>query len=262
MPGRLVWLNGNPTAGKTWICDYLAKCHGFLSLDGDEELHLYQAHTDEGDAALKSIVTGFTAHFTDYVLEGKGAGPDANWQPFFDRVLDRTKTLRQTNPEVDIAVGLAAYTRTVRDYIRSRLDEPVAFVALTVSLEAYAIASRERMAKFCEAQKVTDEQAWNMFVGQKYPDVPYDGEVGWAKHFAEHPDVITNFEVSDDHLAVIPTDNREAVPRMAEEALGLAQYSGPIDVEAISQVNFDRFKAYAEERQRRHDLRSNAPSVP
>ena len=258
MPGRLVWLNGNPTAGKTWICDYLAKYHGFLSIDGDEELHLYQAHTDEGDIELKSFTTGFTAHFSEFVLEGKGAGPDELWQPFFDRVLNSTKLLRQANPDADIVVGLAAYPRAVRDFIRARLDEPVKFVALTVSVEAYAIASRARMAEFCKAQSVTDEQAWNMFVSQKYPDVPYTGEAGWTKHFAEHPDVITSFEMSDDHLVVIPTDDREMVAPKAEEALGLTQYAGPIDVDAVSQLNFDRFKAYGEERKRRHELRADA----
>ena len=237
---------------------YVTKYHGFHSIDGDEELHYYQAATDEGDLQLKSIVAGFTTHFSDYVIEGKGAGPGENWQPFFDRVLNRTRSLRQTNPDADIVVGLAAYPRAVRDFIRARLDEPVAFAALTVSVEAYATASRARMAKFCEAQNMTDEQAWNMFVGQKYPDVAYTGETGWMKHFADHPNIITNFEESDDHLVVIPTKERELVPRKVEEALGLTQYSGPIDAESISQLNYSRFKAYAEERKRRHELRSSA----
>lgn len=260
MPGRLVWLNGNPTAGKTWLCDYLAKYHGFLSIDGDEELHLYQAHTDEGDLNLKSITTGFTKHFTDYVLEGKGAGPEELWKPFYERALDRTKKLRQAHPDADISVGLAAYPRAVRDFIRERIKENVSFVALTVSVEAYATASRARMAKFCEAQSMTDEQVWNMFVSVKYPDVPYTGEAGWMKHFAEHPDIITNFEKSDDHLVVIPTSDgdRGMVAPKAEEALGLTHHSGPIDVDAVSQLNFDRFKAYAEERKRRHELRSSS----
>lgn len=259
MPGCLVWLNGHPTAGKTWITDYLSKYHDFLNIDGDEELHLYQAHTDEGDVELKSFVSGFTAHFSEYVMEGKGAGPEENWQPFYDRVVDRTNALRQSNPEANIVVGLAAYPRVVRDYIRAKLDEPVDFVALTVNVEMYANSSRARIIKFCETQNMTDEQAWTMFVSQKYPDVPYTGEDGWTKHYAEHPDIITNFEESDDHLVVILSAERELVPSKVEEALALMPYSGVVDAEAISQINYDRFEAYGKERKRRHDLRSSAP---
>merc|ERR1719253_2600623 len=99
-------MNGHPTAGKTWTADYLAKHHGFHHIDGDEELHLYSSDKDEGDIALKSIVAGFTEYFVNYVMEGKGAGPVDNWQPFHARLIQRVQALRKTSPDADIVVGL------------------------------------------------------------------------------------------------------------------------------------------------------------
>eukprot|EP00931_Biecheleriopsis_adriatica_P068710 TRINITY_DN42620_c0_g1_i1.p1 TRINITY_DN42620_c0_g1~~TRINITY_DN42620_c0_g1_i1.p1 ORF type:complete len:259 (+),score=33.89 TRINITY_DN42620_c0_g1_i1:38-814(+) len=258
MPGRLVFMNGHPTAGKTWMADYLAKHHGFRHIDGDEELHLYKSDKDEGDIALKSIVAGFQEYFVNYVIDGKGAGPDVNWQPFHERVVQRVQALRKTSPKADIVVGLAIYPRAVRDFIRSRLDEPSEFVALTVSVAEYASAAAARILKFQEAQNLSGEEVWKMFVTPKHPDLPYPGEDGWIKHYTEHPSSLVGFEESDDHVAVIPTEKREQVPRNVELALNLVPYSGPIDAEAISQVNYDRFKSYAEERQRRHELRCSA----
>lgn len=258
MPGRLVWINGHPTAGKTWTADYLAKYHGFHHIDGDEELHLYKSDIDEGDIELKSIAAGFTEYFVNHVMEGKGAGPDENWQPFHDRVIQRVQAFRKTNPDTDIAVGLATYPRAVRDFIRSRFDEPVTFVGLTVSVEEYATSAAARIVKFREAQNLTGEEVWKMFVTPKHPDLPYPGEDGWVKHYTDHPSSLIGFEESDDHVAVIPSKEREQVPRKVEEALNLAPYSGSIDSEAIGQVNYDRFKFYAEERRRRQELRSSA----
>jgi len=258
MPGRLVFINGHPTAGKTWMADYLAKYHGFHHIDGDEELHLYDSHKDEGDTALKSIVAGFQEYFVNHVIEGKGAGPEVNWQPFHERVIQRVHALRKTSPEADIVVGLAMYPREVRDFIRSRVDEPAKFIALTVSVAEYATTAAARVMKFGEAQNLTGEEVWKMFVTPKHPDAPYAGEDGWIKHYTEHPTSLVGFEESDDHITVIPTKEREQVLQKVEVALNLEPYSGPIDAEVIGQVNYDRFKSYAEERNRRHELRSSA----
>merc|ERR1712008_18498 len=224
------------------------------------ELHLYQPAKDEGDIELKGIVAGFTEYFVNNVMDGKGAGPEENWQPFHERVIQRVQAFRNTNPDADIVVGLATYPRAVRDFIRSRIDDPLVFVALTVSREEYATTAAARIVKFREAQNLTDEEVWKMFVTPKHPDAQYQNKDSWAKHYMEHPTSLIGFEESDDHIGVIPSKDREQVPQKVEMALSLAPYSGPVDAEAISQLNYDRFKAYAEERQRRHELRSNAQS--
>jgi len=251
-------MNGHPTAGKTWMADYLATHHGFHQIDGDEELHLYQSDKDEGDIQLKSIVAGFQEYFVNHVMEGKGAGPEENWQPFYGRVIQRVQALRKTSPGANIVVGLAAYPRAVRDFIRSRMDEPVTFVALTVSVEEYALSSAARMKKFAEAQNISEEEVWNMFVTKKHPNAQFTGPDCWVKQFTEHPTSLIGFEESDDHIASVPTRYRDQVPRKVEEALDLEPYSGLVETEKISQINFDRFSAYAEERKRRQALRSNA----
>ena len=79
-----------------------------------------------------------------------------------------------------------------------------------------------------------------------------------GSNITQHPTSLIGFEESDDHVAVIPTKEREQVPQKVEVALNLEPYSGPIDAEVIGQVNYDRFKSYAEERNRRHELRSSA----
>ena len=39
--GKTLWLTGYPTAGKTWIADFLEMYHNYIHVDGDEFVSLW-----------------------------------------------------------------------------------------------------------------------------------------------------------------------------------------------------------------------------
>jgi len=39
--GKTLWLTGYPTAGKTWVADFLEMYHNYIHVDGDEFVSLW-----------------------------------------------------------------------------------------------------------------------------------------------------------------------------------------------------------------------------
>lgn len=265
MPGRLIWITGHHTSGKTWLGDYLAQYHGFQHVDGDEIQHLYEAQTDQGDPSLKAPSEGLMSHFADYLMLGKGAGPGELWQPYYNLVMAKAQAIRKADAHADIVIVLVAFAREVRDFIRAFFDEPVVFIALTVAVEDYAKDQISRVKRYLKSNQQSEEEAWKELTSQKpaFCDVPFEGDQSWLKYFSESDGAkgLACFDESDDLAAVIQTKYRTTVPKAVEETLGLTPFVGSVGAGAISLMSCRRLQMYAGERKRLQKLRVDVAVV-
>jgi hypothetical protein len=62
---------------------------------------------------------------------------DSEWSPLIDCIMNRVKEAKEANPEKQIAVAFALFTKAMRDYIRKNSGFPVSFVQIDVSKEEY-----------------------------------------------------------------------------------------------------------------------------
>jgi hypothetical protein len=111
---------GKPTAGKSWSADFVAKYHGWVHVDGDEEIM-------RSNPATYEI---WTSAFKYFELQS-GADPDSNThllQPLLDDLINKTKKLRAEKPDRPVAIALAVTRRAVRDYLRKNMGEPLSCV--------------------------------------------------------------------------------------------------------------------------------------
>ena len=264
MSGRVLWLNGHPTAGKTWFGDYLERYHGFIHVDGDQFQLLYDAGSGIGDARYQTEVEGLYAYFE--ALLGGASTEELTplleaAKPYHQLVVDEALIRREKNNS-DVVVVMAAYTREVRDVIREMFASggvsDVTFLGLTVTAEENAERALPRIRQFCNANDWTLQQFWEVRLKKLNPNIHnFEGETTLLKALAQ-PERISKFEASDDHVAIIPTGgDRSLLPGLVEATLGLSPHTGEVHTNELCQKNYDRYAEYAAEKKRRHELRQD-----
>lgn len=112
---------GKPTAGKSWSADFVAKYHGWVHLDGDEEIMRMNPVTYD-------IWTSAYKYF-EKLQSGADPDPDTHLlHPFLDDLINKAKKLRAEKPDRPVAIAFAVYRRAVRDYMRKNMGEPLTCV--------------------------------------------------------------------------------------------------------------------------------------
>jgi gluconate kinase len=71
--------------------------------------------------------------------------------------MKRVVEARKANPDKQIAVAFALFTKAMREYIRKNTSEPVSFVEISVTKEEYLERSMPRVRDFCKATGNTEE---------------------------------------------------------------------------------------------------------
>jgi hypothetical protein len=98
--------------------------------------------------------------------------------------MNRVKEAKEANPDKQIAVAFALFTKASREYIIKNSGFPVSFVHIDVTKEEYIERSMPRVRDFCNATGKTEEEAWSAWhLGMDYG--PY-GEGCWERLFLKN----------------------------------------------------------------------------
>ena len=229
MSGRIVWLSGNSGAGKTFTGDYLARCAGFVHIDGDE---LYWSSSPEEKALFANLVKAFDCWF-----EGAPA-PVELWHPYFHVVLAKVRAARAAH--ADVCISLTVYHRETRDFLRAQLPEHT-FVLLRVSAPELIRRARMRFAEYAKARGQPFERAFEQAHG-----LPA-GSFTDAEFEARTRAIMRGLQpLAADEARCHELDADDGAPWAALHALlALPPPPAAIPVEEIAAVNYARFRAHA-----------------
>ena len=206
---RILWVSGIPNAGKTWLGDYLDSHHGWLHVEGDEDMMI---HGDGEGALYQGVLTAITQHW----IRGCDA-PEELWAPYYRALCRKALALRAGNPSAPgVAVTFPAHRRANRDFVRAEMGNVhVEFLLLHVAPEQFK-------------------------PGSGYPMFMLRGlKNGAFQPFGDDEAGCNEISTADDHVHVVPG---------VRKLLGLGG-EATVDVAKIAQCHKLRDKEYKERRE-------------
>eukprot|EP00927_Polykrikos_kofoidii_P047567 TRINITY_DN41792_c0_g1_i1.p1 TRINITY_DN41792_c0_g1~~TRINITY_DN41792_c0_g1_i1.p1 ORF type:complete len:304 (+),score=46.00 TRINITY_DN41792_c0_g1_i1:44-913(+) len=266
--GRLIWLSGPPTAGKTWLGDFLAHYHGWLHVDGDADATRFSQGTD--DESLNDRVTKSrraTKEFRDKRVEP----PMELWRPYLEQLCADVGSAVLSNPERDVVVAYTVATAPMWRFVRSELlrllhGRRITVVHLVLPMEESVSRGFKRVEGYCKSSSVTLAQAWQNMVEKGMVEIGSEPPSGddpeavarelFQRHFARRHEKWT---FGTEPWSYAPPDTAEGdleidtsnghcdvVPKIAE-LLRLEPVKS-VDADLVSKVNYDRLASFKKNR--------------
>jgi len=231
----IVWINGKPTAGKTWIGDYLQMYHDWHHIDGDEMMHTLP----ESQETLGLMTT-----YNNFWFKGKES-PDESWKPYYASLISQVKVYRAENPTKCISIVMGVYSKSARDWISSEIED-LKWIMVDVLDDDFVERQKVRGLEFLKANAggQSVEEFFEKSFGQPYTDENF------RSMLLQNPALkgFQPYEDDENLLATISTANFEEIPNQVCQALGLSP-TDAIDTQLVCQKNYDRFEEYKEIKQ-------------
>ena len=233
----ILWITGIPTAGKTWLDDFLQHYHGWIHIDGDEGMLV---RPDED--TTKNVAVAFF----QYWMKSEVA-PVKLWHPYYRNLCQEVKTVSEQNPNANIVITGATYLRIMRDFLRNQIKEntsqELTYVSLHVSEEEYVKRIAKRTREYAKSIGKTMEEYWKFRNYGEYSESKEE-EHYRSQGYIKLNEVIQNDEPNSSTIDV--DDKANAVPEISR-ILNLPSVDA-VDAELITQINVTRWKAAMEKR--------------
>jgi len=146
--GKIVWINGYPCAGKSFMGDYLASI-GWHLVDGD------RCGYDQ-DPAVKEIAKKLGEAYRTWTTSNDK--PDeSKWTGYYNELIDEAN--KEAQEGKDVVITLVSYKRYIRDWIRERCPE-IIFIHLEADVNTLEERNKTRLDRAFEAMGATREVMW------------------------------------------------------------------------------------------------------
>ena len=130
--GKIVWINGYPCSGKTFMGDYLASI-GWHMVDGDRIGY-------DKDPARKEMYINLSLAYRAWT-SGETAA-DNLWTPYYQELINEAK--EEAMKGRNVTISLVSYKRYIRDWVR-KVCPDIIFINLDVEIPTLLTRNAARM---------------------------------------------------------------------------------------------------------------------